>query len=255
MPPMKMPTLVIATIALITTACARSETLVVADTERAIERAYLQGDRAALAAAIKPVDAALAANSSDPALVYERAFGHYAASASLFRAADKAELKSELKAAAAMLATVHGQPWEAAALHGSILGQLIGLEGGMSGMTLGPKSNQLISGALKQSPNSPRALLFHGIGLLNTPPMFGGDAAKGAKLIQRAIDAFAAADEKSAGPHWGSADAWAWLGIAKRGAGDAEGARAAWQKALAIQPNYGWVKFALLPSLDKKNAK
>jgi tetratricopeptide (TPR) repeat protein len=253
---MKTRTLIITALALAAIASVRAETIV-ADAERAVERAYLRGDRAALAEAIRPIEAALAANPSDPALTYERAFAHYAASSSLFRAADKGELQSELKAAAAMLATVHGQPWqaEAAALHGSILGRLIGLEGGMSGMTLGPKSNQLISRALKENPASPRALLFHGIGLLNTPPMFGGDAAEGAKVIQRAIEAFAAAGDKSAGPHWGLADAWAWLGVAKRGSGDFAGARAAWQKALAIEPGYGWVKFALIPSLDKKASK
>jgi tetratricopeptide (TPR) repeat protein len=53
------------------------------------------------------------------------------------------------------------------------------------------------------------------------------------------------------GPAWGHADALVWLGIAQQRAGDTAAARAAWQQALAIEPGFAWVKYALLPSLDR----
>jgi tetratricopeptide (TPR) repeat protein len=253
---MKTYTLIITTVALVAAVCGRAETNVDV-VEHAIERAYLRGNRVEVAAAVKSIDVALVASPADPALLYERAFAHYAASSALFKPEDKDELKSEFESAIGLLKRVHGQPWEAeaAALHSTILGRLIGIEGGMSGMTLGPKSSQLMARAAKESPRSPRVLLFRAISLINTPRSFGGDPAEGAKVIQQALDAFAAADPKEAGPHWGQADAWTWLGMAKRNSGDIAGARVAWEKALAIEPNYGWVKYALLPSLDKKSTK
>jgi Flp pilus assembly protein TadD len=51
--------------------------------------------------------------------------------------------------------------------------------------------------------------------------------------------------------HWGHGESLVWLGIAKQKSGDAAGARTAWKKALELEPNYGWVKYVLLPSLEK----
>lgn len=228
-----------------------------ADAERAIERAYLRASETSLAEAVKPLDAALATDPENPALLYTRAFAHYAATAPLRATNDKEAMQAEFEKAIALLERVKGQPWEneAAAFHGSILGSLIGIKGGMSGMMLGPKSGQLLSRAEKALPRNPRVLLFRGISLINTPPAFGGDPVKGAQLLQESADAFVKADLAAPGPHWGRADALTWLGIAKHKAGDLAAARAAWEQALAIEPDYGWVKFALLPSLDQKKAK
>lgn len=227
---------------------------VIASAEPAIERAYLRASETLLTEAVKPIDTALAADPKNPALLYERAFAHYGATSSLRATNHKEAIQAELEKSVALLERVKGEPWEseAAALRGSILGQLIGLKGGMSGMTLGPKSNQLLARADKSLPGNPRVLLFRGISLLNTPAMFGGDATSGTKLLQQSADAFAKADASAAGPHWGQADALTWLGIAKKQAGDLAAARAAWEKALALEPDYGWVKFALLPSLARQ---
>jgi tetratricopeptide (TPR) repeat protein len=227
-----------------------------ATTEAALERAYLRASSTSLAEAVKPFDTALAADPKNPALLYTRAFAHYAAVPALRAKNDKAALQSELEAAAALLERVKGQPWEgeAAALHGGILGQLIGVRGGMSGMVLGPKSSQLLGRAEKALPGNPRVLLFRGISLFNTPAAFGGDAAKGTLLLQQSADAFVKADAASPGPHWGRADALTWGGRAQHTAGDLAAARAAWEQALALEPDYVWVKFALLPSLDQKKA-
>ncbi len=226
-----------------------------AETEQAIEHAYLTASETPLVEALKPLDAALATDPKNPALLYERAFAHYAATSPLRAANNKEAIVAELEKSAALLERVKGEPWEseAAALRGTILGQLIGLKGGLSGMTLGPKSNQLLARADKSLPGNPRVLLFRGISLLSTPAAFGGDAAAGTKLLQQSADAFAKADASASGPHWGRADALTWLGIAKKQTGDIAASRAAWEKALALEPDYGWVKFALLPSLTPQN--
>jgi tetratricopeptide (TPR) repeat protein len=243
----------------LTTASAQSANTdkFVADTERVIERAYLRASDADLAAAVKPLDVALASDPTNPALLYERAFAEYAASSSLRGPNNHRALDAKFESARTMLARVKGEPWEAeaAALQSSIVGQLIGLRGGLSGMTLGPKSGQLIAKAEKAAPTSPRVLLFRGISLINTPAMFGGDPTRGLKMLQQAVDAFGASDQSTPGPHWGRADALAWLGIAKANQHDTAGAKAAWEQALVIEPDYRWVKFALLPSLAQKPAR
>jgi len=228
-----------------------------ADTESALEHASLRGDAAALAEAVKPLAAALARAPNDPVLLYTRAYAHYASSALHRWPSNPAALQKCFESAVALLERVKGAPWEteATALQGSILGELIGLKGGLAGMTLGPKSSRLLARAAQAAPNNPRLLLFRGISLLSTPTMWGGDPVEGAKLLQQAVDRFASDNAAAPGPHWGRADALTWLGIAKQKAGDTAGARTAWQQALAIEPDYEWVKFALLPSLGQKAPK
>ena len=52
-------------------------------------------------------------------------------------------------------------------------------------------------------------------------------------------------------PEWGHSQAWAWLGIAHRDRGETELARAAFERALEINPEFGWVRNGLLYELDK----
>lgn len=255
---MKLPSLLtrlLVALALAVSARAQTATAIPADTEHAIEVAYLHASSTQLATAVKPLDAALAADPKNPSLLYLRAFAHYAATASLRVAHDKDGMLAEYEKAVALLERVNGQPWEAeaSALRGSILGSLIGLKGGMSGMTLGPKSGRLLAEAAKALPGNPRVLLFRGISLLLTPAMFGGDPVESLKVLQQSVDAFAKADASAPGPHWGYADALTWLGLAQQKAGDLAAARRAWEQALAIEPDDGWVKFALLPSLALKS--
>ena len=229
---------------------------VAATAEPAIERASLRAGDAEFAAALAPLAAALAAEPKNPALLYTRAYAHYAAVPALRAKKNSSAAIAELEKAAALLDRVRGQPWEAeaAALHSGILGQLISLKGGLAGMTLGGKSAALIDRAEKSLPNSPRVLYFRGLYLFNTPTAFGGDRALGVKLLAQSAAAFVTAESAFPGPRWGRAEALTWLGLAHQKAGDLPAARAAWDQALALEPDYGWVKFALLPSLLQKPA-
>jgi tetratricopeptide (TPR) repeat protein len=251
----------IATIALLAGApnTANDAERVAAETERAIERACLRADAAALEDAVKSLDAALAAEPNQPALLYSRAFACYASGVLHRGPHDQAARQQCYDAAVSLLQRVKGAPWEAeaAALHGNILGELINLQKNAiwAGATLGPKSSRLLAQAIKAAPTSPRVLMFSGRSLLFTPKMFGGDPVEGAALLRRAVDRFATGGTDTPGPRWGHADALAWLGVAHRQSGDLAAARVAWEQALSIEPDYAWVKRVLLPSLGPTPSK
>ena len=80
--------------------------------------------------------------------------------------------------------------------------------------------------------------------------MFGGDPEKGMLGFQQAADLFAAeVVDDPLMPDWGHAEAYAWLGQGHMANGAQEQARAAFEKALALNPDYGWVKYVLLPKV------
>jgi tetratricopeptide (TPR) repeat protein len=232
---------------------------IAAKAERAIERAGHCSDAPALAAAIKSLDDAIAATPDQPALLYTRGYASYVNSGMHRGAEGHAVAEKSLREAVGFLERVKGAPWEAEAdaLRGASLGALISLQKDLAeaGATLGQESSQLMAEAASAAPSSPRVLMFRGQALLFTPPEYGGDPVEGAALIQQAVDHFAAPDANPPGPAWGHADALAWLGYAKQQAGDLAAARTAWERALAVEPNYAWVKYALLPSLDRAQSK
>jgi tetratricopeptide (TPR) repeat protein len=139
---------------------------------------------------------------------------------------------------------------EAHALLGSAYGQKVGLRP-VLGMTLGPRSGRALSRARELAPDNPRVVLLDAIGAYNTPRMFGGSRERAREGFARAIRLFAA--EKATDPlqpDWGSDEAYAWLGIAHRAEGRTDQARSAFEAALRLNPQNGWVRHQLLPSLD-----
>jgi tetratricopeptide (TPR) repeat protein len=84
-----------------------------------------------------------------------------------------------------------------------------------------------------------------------TPKMFGGGTDKAEQDLRKAIVLFEADHPVSPKPSWGRADAYIWLGQALQKEEKSADARAAYQKALEIQPGNQWVQRVLLPSLDK----
>jgi tetratricopeptide (TPR) repeat protein len=194
-----------------------------------------------------------------PALLYMRGYASYVNSGMHRGPEDHAAAEKSLREAVGFLERVKGSPWEAeaGALRGVSLGSLISLQKDLAeaGATLGQESSRLMAEAASAAPSSPRVLMFRGQALLFTPTEYGGDPVEGAALIQQAVEHFSAPGANSPGPAWGHADALAWLGFAKQKVGDIPAARAAWEQALAVEPNYAWVKYALLPSLDRAPSK
>jgi tetratricopeptide (TPR) repeat protein len=57
-------------------------------------------------------------------------------------------------------------------------------------------------------------------------------------------------------PAWGHEEAYAWIGVAYLDKNDKAAARAAFERALAIAPAYGWVKYQLYPKVvEAKESK
>lgn len=141
---------------------------------------------------------------------------------------------------------------ETSALRASVLGQLIGIGGMLTGMRLGPRADALFDKAMAIDSANPRVLMLRGIGSIYKPKMFGGGSDKAERDLRRAIELFTTDRPSPPAPAWGHAEAWAWLGQVYAKERKVDEARKAYQEALAIDPDYGWVKQSLLPALDTR---
>ena len=149
------------------------------------------------------------------------------------------------------LAEHAGKIPESHALRSGILGMKIGTNP-IKGMTLGPQSGTEMERALELGPNNPRVWLLRGIGAINTPAMFGGGLDRAAENLHKSIDLFANDHPAAPAPAWGQNEAYLWLGQVYARQDKKDSARVAYERALALEPNDKWVKYSLLPALDKK---
>jgi tetratricopeptide (TPR) repeat protein len=143
---------------------------------------------------------------------------------------------------------------DAWALLAGCYGQMMGMNP-MQGMSFGPKSNKAMENAKKLAPKNPRVWLISGTQDYFTPSMFGGDKEQALRKFKKAARlAKQESVENPLMPSWGHAEAHTWIGIAHMNAERYTEARAAFKKALDLNPDYGWVKHALLPRLDEKQS-
>lgn len=112
-------------------------------------------------------------------------------------------------------------------------------------MYLGPQSEKLVDRALKAAPESPEAWMQRGGSLLFTPAMFGGDVDEAVIAFEKAVRYYEAQPDHTS--NWQYLDALAWLGQAYQKAERPAEATEVFTKALKIEPNFGWVKYKLLP--------
>ena len=141
---------------------------------------------------------------------------------------------------------------EAHALLGTIYGLQIAQSPIVRGMTLGPRANSALDRAAEIEGGNPRVLLLQGVSAFNTPAMFGGGTDKAEQHLRRSLERFAAEPAGKAWPNWGRFDAHVWLGQALLEKGDRAGARAEYDKARALAPNSGWLRYVLIPALEAK---
>ena len=190
------------------------------------------------------------------------AWGHYYIALADYRIAGLLEGESKdpsehLNAAVEHLkkaTEIDPQAAEAYSLLSSVYGWQIGLSP-MKTMLLGPRVGKAAQKAKQLAPDNPRVVLSAAISDFNTPKMFGGSKEKGLQGFQRAAELFAQEEPTDPiQPVWGHREAYAWLGIAYQNQGELESARAAFEKALEIDPDFGWVKDWLLPELEKANS-
>jgi tetratricopeptide (TPR) repeat protein len=120
---------------------------------------------------------------------------------------------------------------------------------------LGPNAMSLAKKAVELDSTNPRSWMMLGSMKLNTPEFFGGNPQEALEAFQRADSLFAHVHiVDSCAPDWGQVENLAWLGQVYVKRKQYNDARTAFQKALSIEPTYGWVKFQLLPKLEKNMA-
>jgi hypothetical protein len=158
----------------------------------------------------------------------------------LLKGADK-NLRSLLK--------MNAKSGEALALLASVIGQEIRYGGNK--MELGPEASEVRANAVNAEPGNPRVVLQSSITLFHTPADYGGGSDKAEAGLRQAIALFEREPAGRPWPNWGRFDAHAWLGQVLAARGDKAGARAEYNLALAAWPQSGWVKFVLMPALDK----
>ena len=140
---------------------------------------------------------------------------------------------------------------DAHALLASAYSQKLGLKPHL-GMVLGPETKRVLEKSKRLEGDNPRVVLIDGMGDYYTPAVFGGDKQRAISKLEQALELFAKEEIRDPfQPSWGYDEACAYLGIMRQEAGDIEGAREAFVKALVVNPNNGWVKNHLLPGLDR----
>lgn len=142
---------------------------------------------------------------------------------------------------------------DAWALLAGVYGQRMGLNPMTQGMTLGSDTDEAMNRAKELAPDNPRVWIIDGTSDFFTPSMFGGDKERALEKFEKAARL---AEQESTDdplmPSWGHAEAYAWIGIAHMDAERYDQARTAFENALSINSEYGWVKYDLLPRLQEQ---
>ena len=125
----------------------------------------------------------------------------------------------------------------------------------LQAVSLGRKFNRAMSRARELAPDNPRVVLLRAITAYNLPRIVGGNKERALEGLYRAARLFEEeVVEDPVLPSWGHEDTYARLGIVFMDRGDPEEARTAFERALEINPEFGWVKHTLLPSLEEMEA-
>lgn len=165
------------------------------------------------------------------------------------RIATTTRLFDEAEAQLRAITDARASDAEAVALLGTIHGARIAE--GEDAIRLGPHATRAMEEAAKLALDNPRVALLRGIHFFFTPRPFGGGLERAESELRRAERLFAGERSDQLWPNWGRVDALAWLGQVLAKKRDEAGARAAYRRALAIEPNHTWIR-SLLARLEAK---
>lgn len=120
-----------------------------------------------------------------------------------------------------------------------------------SAKSLNRKSKEALAKAKQLAPENPRVWIVSGTKDYYTPKRYGGSKKRALKTFEKAARlAHQESVEDPLAPHWGHAEAYAWMGLVHLEAGRQQDAHTALKKALAIDPDYGRVRHDLMPRLN-----
>ena len=139
---------------------------------------------------------------------------------------------------------------EASALASACYALLAQIDSVIKAPLHGRRSGRSITVALGMAPDNPRVLFVDARNDYERPATFGGDRERAHRKLREAVEAFEAEGPAvDDSPHWGHAEALAWLGRSYLERGDRVAAREALERALIIAPEYRWAR-QLLDQLD-----
>ncbi len=126
----------------------------------------------------------------------------------------------------------------------------------LNAIGLGRKYNRTMSKAIELEPDNPRIILLKAIMDYNLPGIVGGDKERAMEAFNRAASIFFEEIlEDPLMPSWGHEHAHARIGITYMDRGELEKARSSFERALEINPDFGWVLNELIPSLEELESK
>lgn len=121
------------------------------------------------------------------------------------------------------------------------------------GMTLGSKNVKAIEKAIKIDTANPYAWMQKASSKFHTPKQFGGSITASINCYKKAIDLFET-NKQLMENNWLYLYSLVWLGQAYTSNDQLDEAKVTYQKVLEIDSDYGWVKYNLLPEVEKKLA-
>lgn len=216
-------------------------------------QAYLENDITAWSNAIEELSRSYE-QSQDPTLLLHMAKGAYGAIGSSFAQQDMdqaAEWAEKAEEYSLLFLEEQKEHAEAKALLAGIYGMKIGIKP-IRGMTLGPKSGRLLSESIALDDNCALAYYHLGTSAYNTPETWGGSIEKAATYLQQAKERY---EQGALANNWEYLNALVWLGMSHHKLGQYSQAEQMYQLALQQEPNFGWVKYQLLPSTESAMGK
>jgi tetratricopeptide (TPR) repeat protein len=123
----------------------------------------------------------------------------------------------------------------------------------MAAVTLSSEIYDLLDDAENANPQNPATFIVRGEMKYNTPKIFGGSYEDAIKNFNKAFSICEQyPDSTLVDTRWGCLESLAWLGKTYIIIENYDAAKFACQKALSIQPDFGWVKYGILPEVQKK---
>ena len=213
-----------------------------------IDTSVRHGDMKGIDNARTILERVLAAYPGDPVLLHYDAYALYRkVTLSMSQTPDVDtrpmldKARSELETSARKL-----QLAETYALQSSVLGQIIARSRNpITAMTLGMKSGDATTKAIELAPKNPRVWMLRGIGAIFTPSMWGGGLDKAQEYLEKAVTYFENDNPQRPMPAWGKAEAFIWLGQVYAKQNKTDSARAAYSRAVEIEPDNGWARALL----------
>lgn len=222
--------------------------------KKLIEEGFVHSNKDQLDQGLSLLEEGRSQHRNNPLLNYYSGLANYRFANYFMETANNKMVKSHLEKAIRYLQKsikLNKSDPESHALLASCYGMKISTNPFLA-MTMGPRSAQEFKIAEKLNSKNPRLYLLRGVGKYFTPKLFGGGKEKALTDLQKAARLFRHETvPDSLRPRWGRIELHAWMGKIYLELDKFAEAREHLRVALAIEPEFKWVKIELLPKLDR----